>query len=203
MKHRRNPPEVNAGSMADIAFLLLIFFLVTTSLESNEGLKRMLPKSENNTADIYERNLLRININSKNQLFVADELITTTTLKDIVQRFLDNGGAPNNSLQYCDYCEGERSPESSDNPDKAIISLTSSRNASYDVYLDVQNQLMEAYNVLRTREALKRYKISYPDLMLAYANAPNQSQEKQNLKIMIEDVRSLYPLKISEAELKN
>lgn len=203
MKHQRNPPEVNAGSMADIAFLLLIFFLVTTSLESNEGLKRMLPKSENNTADIYERNLLRININSKNQLFVADELITTTTLKDIVQRFLDNGGAPNNSLQYCDYCKGERSPESSDNPDKAIISLTSSRNASYDVYLDVQNQIMEAYNVLRTREAVKRYKISYPDLMLAYANAPNQSPEKQNLKIMIEDVRSLYPLKISEAELKN
>lgn len=202
MKHQRNPPEVNAGSMADIAFLLLIFFLVTTSLESNDGLQRMLPRPNAETADIYERNILRININAQNKVLVADNLINSKDLKNIVLDFVDNGGAQIDSPFYCEYCEGDRSSYSSDSPAKAIISLTSSRNASYDVYLDVQNQLIDAYNSLRTREAIKRFTISYSDLLLDYYKAENYSSEKVKLKSMIEEIRSLYPIKISEAELK-
>lgn len=81
-------------------------------------------------------------------------------LKDLRQAaiaFLDNGGASAGTAEYCDYCKGKRNPESSDNPDKAVISVQNDRLTSYKMYIAVQNELVAAYNFLRDRESERLY----------------------------------------------
>ena len=99
---RRSAPEVNAGSMADIAFLLLIFFLVTTTIEKDKGIARQLPpKTEQQPDDkviIKKRNLLVVLVNKNDQLLVNDELMELKDLRQTAIDFLDNGGAPAGNL---------------------------------------------------------------------------------------------------------
>ena len=89
MSIKREVPEVSAGSMADIAFLLLIFFLVTTTIETNVGLDRKLPSS-NESSPVAEKNLLRVNLNATNELLVDGELLPIDQLRDKTISFLDN-----------------------------------------------------------------------------------------------------------------
>src|SRR5690554_7516810 len=156
---RRSTPEVNAGSMADIAFLLLIFFLVTTTIEKDSGIARQLPPIEDiiDPPKIRERNLFIVNVNRNDQLMVNDELMQLKDLRENAIDFLDNGGAKSGTADYCDYCQGERSPKSSDNPDKAVISVQNDRLTSYKMYIAVQNELVAAYNYLRDRESQRLY----------------------------------------------
>ncbi|MEO6346750.1 MAG: biopolymer transporter ExbD, partial [Aquaticitalea sp.] len=92
---KRAAPEVNAGSMADIAFLLLIFFLVTTTIETDTGLNRKLPPIDDEQVEppvIKEKNIFTVNINGRNQLLVENELMDLKDLRQAALEFLDNGG---------------------------------------------------------------------------------------------------------------
>jgi biopolymer transport protein ExbD len=109
---RRATPEVNAGSMADIAFLLLIFFLVTTTIEKDKGIARQLPPNEpanDEQVVIKQKNLFIVNVNKNDQLLVEDDLMDVKDLRQAAIEFLDNGGAPAGSPLYCSYCRGKRS----------------------------------------------------------------------------------------------
>src|SRR5690606_19709771 len=140
-RNRNAPPEVNAGSMADIAFLLLIFFLVTTTIETDSGLDRKLPPIEppENPPIIRQKNIFTVVVNKNNQMLVEDELMELKDLRAAAVEFLDNGGGVRQDSQPCDYCQGPRDTESSDHPSKAIISLQKDRLTEYGTYIAVQN----------------------------------------------------------------
>ena len=107
MKNSRHSsmPQVNAGSMADIAFLLLIFFLVTAVIPNDVGIFRVLPEpcpiGEICESQIKKRNMLEVSVNSNNELFVENEVVSIDDLKSITKGFLDNNGD-----KTCDYCNG-------------------------------------------------------------------------------------------------
>jgi biopolymer transport protein ExbD len=200
---RRKAPEVNAGSMADIAFLLLIFFLVTTTIETDSGLNRKLPPMEDvvDPPIIKERNIFSVVVNKFNQLLVEEKPLELAQLREEAVKFLDNGGG--NGEEACSYCLGKRNSDSSDNPEKAVISLKNDRETDYKVYIAVQNELVAAYNVLRNRE----FKRLNPNLGLDFVQAdkiyndPRTSvSEKERLKPLLSEVKMLFPQKLSEAE---
>jgi len=196
---RKESPEVNAGSMADIAFLLLIFFLVTTTLETDEGLNRCLPPDQDPPPiEIQEKNVLRVQLNDQNQLLVEGELLDLDQLREIAIAFLDNGGTAVGSKGYCDYCKGKGNLQSSDNPDSAIIYLEHTRATSYGTYVTVQNALVAAYNTLRNRESLLLHNESYEAMQMRYYDTKTTHLEKENLKDRIKGIQQLYPQKIIE-----
>ena len=174
---RRGLPEINAGSMADIAFLLLIFFLVTTTMDVDTGIARKLPpmpedELQEDDSQIHAKNIYVVLINANNQLLVEGEFMDISQLKEGAKRFINNNGMD---------------PNSSENPEKAIISLQNDRGTEYMTYIRVQNELAAAYNELRNEEALKKFGERYIDL--------NKVKQKE--------IRKMYPQKISEAEPKN
>ena len=178
---KRAAPEVNAGSMADIAFLLLIFFLVTTTIETDTGINRKLPPMEDSDEDVIikQKNIFTVLINGKDQLLVEDELMELKDLRKAAVEFLDNGGGTGDDA--CSYCKGKRSPSSSDNPDKAIISLKNERETTYSTYISVQNELVAAYNQLRDRRAQELYGISFAEMQANYDDV-NWVGNKEKLK---------------------
>ncbi len=203
MSSREEVPKVNAGSMADIAFLLLIFFLVTTSIETDAGLNRMLPKeSPTPPLPINQRNILAILINGENQLMVDGDITPMEELKELAVAFLDNGGLTVRNEDYCDYCQGKRDVLSSDNPQKAIVSLMSNRETSYGVYVTVQNELVSAYNTLRNREAQRLYKMDFTTMEEHYMSKETSMESKAVFKDRIKEIQAMYPMQLSEAERK-
>lgn len=200
-KHRDAPPEVNAGSMADIAFLLLIFFLVTTTIQTDQGINRKLPpiddtqKPEDNI--IKEKNIFTVLINRNDQLLVEDKLIELKDLRQKAIDFLDNGGDGT-----CAYCKGERDEASSDNPDKAIISLQNDAETSYKAYIAVQNELVAAYYFLRDRECLARYGKTFRELEAMFDDPSTTEAKRLKIEPIIKDIQTLFPQKLSEAEPK-
>lgn len=201
---RRETPEINAGSMADIAFLLLIFFLVTTTMNVDSGISKKL--SEKPPADyvppvIKERNIFEVNINRNNELLVEGERMDVKEIKDAAMKFIDNGGGEGKlvdgvSTGPCDYCKGEKSTTSSDHPNKAIISVQSDRGTEYGTYIIVQNELLRAYTELRNRLCEERYNMSFTELEKLYKDDINNLE----LKKKVEDIKTAYPQIISDAE---
>jgi hypothetical protein len=184
-RNKRAIPEINAGSMADIAFLLLIFFLVTTTMDADKGINRKLPPWDDNPPDqenlIRERNIFTVLINSNNNLLVENEYMDISELRKACKEFIINNG-----LGDCDYCDGGlRDPNSSDNPTKAVVSLQNDRGTSYDMYIRVQNELVAAYEELRNELSIKRYGKPY---------------EKLTDPELIEEIKLAFEQKISEAE---
>jgi hypothetical protein len=200
---KRSAPEVNAGSMADIAFLLLIFFLVTTTIETDSGLNRKLPPMEDQVDPpiIREKNIFTVVVNKNDQLLVEEELTEIKDLRSLAVSFLDNGGGVGD--ESCDYCQGERDESSSDNPDKAIISLKNNRETSYKVYIAIQNELVAAYNELRNREFLRLYpsvNLNFVDAQKKYDDPRTSVDDSEDLKPKIDVVKNMFPQKLSEAE---
>ena len=197
MPRRGGPPEVNAGSMADIAFLLLIFFLVTTTIETDAGLDRMLPPIEPPDTDVVikQKNIFTVNINKNGQLLVEEELLDLRSLRKKAMDFLDNGGDGS-----CNYCRGTKNPSSSDNPTKAIISLKNDRETKYGTYITVQNELVGAYNDLRNREAQRLYGRNFTEMEAEFLNPETPSRIRDELKDKVKTVQDLFPQKLSEAE---
>jgi biopolymer transport protein ExbD len=193
---KRAAPEVNAGSMADIAFLLLIFFLVTTTIETDSGLNRKLPPIEDNVEPpvIKQKNIFTVLLNGKDQLLVEDEIMELKDLRKAATEFLDNGGDGT-----CDYCNGKKDSESSDNPDKAIISLKNERETTYKTYIAVQNELVAAYNDLRNIRAQALYGKSFLE-MEANLKDVNWPGNKTLLKEQLEKIKIEYPQKLSEVQ---
>lgn len=197
MPRRKGAPEVNAGSMADIAFLLLIFFLVTTTIETDAGLDRMLPPIEPPETDVIirQKNIFTVNINKNGQLLVEDELMNLKDLRKAAIAFLEN-----NADGSCSYCKGRKDAASSDNPTKAIISLKNDRETKYSTYITVQNELVGAYNDLRNREAQRLYNRDFTEMESEYLNPETPSAIRDELKDKVKRIQDMFPQKLSEAE---
>lgn len=181
---KRQAPTVNAGSMADIAFLLLIFFLVTTTISADKGILRKLPKkcdSPECITDINERNVLRILINTDNEIMVEDEVIELIALKDLVKNFIDNNGQ-----NVCDYCNGNQLPTSSDQPSEAVISLKYDAFSNYAAFINVQDKISEAFLELRT----------------VYAEHTFDKTPETLTKEELHLVKKAYPFALSEVSIK-
>lgn len=203
---RRNIPEVNAGSMADIAFLLLIFFLVTTTFEEDAGITRKLPPIPPEGVVppvIKQKNLFTVLVNKNNDLLVEEELMEIKDLRQAAIDFLDNGGGTNEKGEPCNYCKGKRSEDSSDHPNKAIISVKNDRETEYKTFISVQNELVGAYNFLRNRESMRLYGQKYTSMDSIAAHPQTGESLKEELNKKLEVIRDMYPLKISEAETNN
>lgn len=185
---KRDVQEVNAGSTADIAFLLLIFFLVTTTMDTDSGLARMLPPPvpEETVAPppIKERNVFSVLLNSQNQLLVEGELMDISDLKEAAKEFIEN---PLNSDKLPEKKQIEVEPLGVVEVTKGVISLQNDRGTQYQAYLMVQNELQAAYTELREDLARRKFRKSYDEL--------DEEQQKA--------VRTVYAQKISEAEPKN
>lgn len=199
----RKSPEISTGSMADIAFLLLIFFLVTTTIETDSGINRKLPPMEDQIDPpiIREKNIFTVVVNKYSQILVEEELTDIKDLRGLAMDFLDNGGGKGE--EACNYCQGDGNPRSSDNPDKAVISLKNDRETPYKSYIAVQNELVAAYNELRDREFINRYPnegLTYFEADFIYSDPRTTVGQKTNLKEKLDVVKKLYPQKLSEAE---
>lgn len=164
--------EINAGSMADIAFLLLIFFLVTTTIVEDKGVLVKLPPWSDEEPDITklkERNVFSVLVNANNDLLVRDQPVRIDNLKERAKEFISNP---------------QKREDLSESPTKAIISLKNDRGTKYGTYLKVYNELKAAYNELRNELALKRFGKEYD--FLTYDRR--------------KEIRNAIPLIISEAE---
>lgn len=170
-KTHRSAAEVNASSMADIAFLLLIFFLVSTVINTEKGIFVKLPPIDNETplSPVSERNIFVIKINANDQLLVEGEITPMSELRSLTKTFLLNP---------------DDNPTLAAAPDQAIISLQNDRSTSYKTYLAVYNELKAAYRELWENAAKTAYGKSYEKLS-------NESQTT---------IRNRYPMVISESE---
>ena len=189
-KGNRKVPEINSSSTADIAFIILIFFLVTTSMDTDRGLARQLPpppEKDQKIDDIIvkERNVLIVLLNAQDQLMCGGDYIRVSDLRKRAKEFIAN--------PYND----EKLPEkkaidvqffgNTMVTDNHVISLQNDRGSTYQAYIDVQNELVAAYNELRDELSQEKWQKNY--------NALEEEQQKA--------VRTIYPQRISEAEPKN
>jgi len=171
----RQSNEVNAGSMADIAFLLLIFFLVTTTIVNDQGIMVKLPpyiEIKIPPPPIPPRNILSVKINKENTLLVESEILDISQLKEATKNFILNP---------------TRSEKLARSPKQAVVSLQNDRETSYNAYIEVYNELKAAYEELWNNRSLQRYGQDYDHLTL-------KAQR---------DIRNQIPLVISEAEPTN
>ena len=195
-KKKKKVPGLNGSSMADISFTLLIFFLITTSMDTDKGLVRRLPpppeNQEKNMVQINERNIFTVSIAASGKFVVCGDYahpVENTPAE--LQRLRE---------QVKDFIKGMPRPNSSEPPersmvnvpglgptlcsDKHVISLQTDRGTPYSTYFAVQNELVAAYNELRDKESKERFGRPYASL-----NEDNQAA-----------IREIYPQKISEAE---
>lgn len=186
----RKTPEVRADSQADIAFLLLIFFLVATTMNSDKGLSRVLPplppedvKLEDQK--VKERNLLLVFVNASGQLMAGDESMDINGLKEKAKEFIlnkfDDEDLPEKKDTEIELEDGTKwtYPVS-----EGVISLQTTRDTSYEVYIQVQNELARAFNEVRDEVAMSKFGSLFTDLTEDQRTA----------------VTKAVPLKISEAE---
>ena len=181
----KTTPEINSGSMADIAFLLLIVWLVTTSMKVDSGIARKLPplvEQENDPGmDARERNVLMVFVSGNNQLMVAGQRMDISGLCEKAKAFITN---PTNDPSMPEK-EMTEIPLLGNYPvSKGLISLQNDRSTSYDTYIQVQNELTKAFNEAKNELALQRFGRPLEDLSDAQKQAVNKA----------------IPVKISEAE---
>ena len=164
--------EINAGSMADIAFLLLIFFLVTTTIVEDKGILVGLPPWSEEPPEVLKfktRNVYSILVNANNDLLVRGEPKKVDELKDGIKEFIMNP---------------QRREDLAETPVDAIVSMKNDRGTKYETYLEVYNEVKAAYNELRDEQAQAKFGKAYEFL------AKEQKRE----------INAIIPLKLSEAE---
>ena len=202
---RRDTPEINAGSMADIAFLLLIFFLVTTTMDVDTGISRLLPpipeEAQDTEVDVKERNVLVVLINRDDQLMVSGELMGLQELKIKTIEFFSNPTDSESLPEMIDLDVDFPPGLSSRFPDghatfpvsKGVVSLQNDRSTTYGRYLQVQDVLVAAVNGLRVQFAMEYFGRDYNEL-----NPMNFVDDE-----ILKGINSVYKMNISEAEPKN
>lgn len=179
---------MNSSSTADISFILLIFFLVTTSMDTDTGLSRRLPEWDPNAQEeeikIKERNVMVVLVNKNNEVLCRGELIEISQLKDLAKEFIANPEDKANLPAKEEYdIPGFRTVVTTV---KHVISLQTDRSTEYETYFKVQNELSRAYNELREEWCMEVFRRHYSDC--------NDDQKSF--------ARAMYPSKISEAEPK-
>ncbi len=170
---KRMKNEVNAGSMADIAFLLLIFFLVTTTIAEDKGIRILLPPWSDEKPDVTQlnkRNVFSVLVNAQNQLLVRGEPTDIRELRERAKEFIINP---------------QHREDLAESPDGAIISLKNDRGTSYETYIEVYNELKGAYNELWEDLAQRKFGKPYNDEL-------TRAQKKA--------IQEEIPLVLSEAE---
>lgn len=173
-KKEREDPEIGGAGMADIAFLLLIFFLLVTTIDVDTGIGLQLPPAPEENQEpppIKERNLLNILVNSQGMVLMDEEPTPVNQVKQNVKDFVTNRG---------------EDPELSDSPDKAIVSIKTDRETPYNVYIDMLDEVMGAYAELRNQAAQAKFGKNYEQL-------EDESEQKKA-------IQDMYPKKISIAE---
>lgn len=185
----QEPPQTNASSMADIAFLLLIFFLVTATLQIDLGILKRLPSNQiTGTKDMNQRNVLEISMNQNNEILLdGSQKIDPISLKKLLVDFIDNG-------TNCSYCSGKKDINSSDHPTAAILVLEPGRKTSYGTYVLLQNEINDAYNELRNKLAISLYGITFIEL----ENSLTKNKNDSSLREKIKNIKDKYPMLISE-----
>ncbi len=180
---KRQLTEINAGSMADIAFLLLIFFLVTTTMSTNTGMQRKLPPMDDITdpPEVKERNVMVVLVNKDNVIAIKGRPIRLNQITEKAKLFFSNpqGREDLPEVNYKDIPFFGSYPVS-----KGLVSLQTDRNTSYEKYLQVQNELVRAISELREEKSKAKFGISFDDL--------GEEESKA--------ISKAIPLAISEAE---
>lgn len=190
---KRKVQEINAGSMADIAFLLLIFFLVATTMNVDTGLVRMLPPmppEDQKTEDVKvkERNLLLVFVSGSGNIMAGGEQMDIRQLKDKAKEFIlnpmDDENMPEKEDKELELPDGSKwvYPVS-----QGVISLQTTRDTGYQIYIMVQNELTRAFNEVRDEVAMRKFGDKFSEL----------PQEQRDV------ISKAVPLKISEAEPRN
>ena len=211
-RKKRKAPSINSSSSADLAFTLLIFFLVVTSMDTDEGLARLLPRwvpeEQQQDQEIKKRNILNVMVNKDNAILVGDEYVEGSvqsqneqirqTAKDFITASGRFAGERGPELFEMDDAKREKSPELAKlivakDPSirftkNHVISLQSDYGTSYEKYIQLQNELVAAYNDLRQEAAQKYFQKDYDEEILS-------ADELKALK-------DLYPMNISEANAK-
>jgi biopolymer transport protein ExbD len=183
----KKTPEVNSGSMADISFLLLTFFLLTSSINTDQGISRKLPPpidKKVKAPDVNKRNVLQVLVNMNDQLLVNGEPGDILTLKDEAIKFLTN---PSNDPNMSEQKEEQIGMLGMVKKSRGVISLQNDRGTSYGMYIKVQNELTRGVNEIRDKLSMDKFGKKYIDL--------NEELQK--------DIAKAIPIAISEAEPKN
>ena len=191
-RKKKKVPGINGASSADIAFMLLLFFLLTTSMDTDQGLPRKLPnppdKEKPEDIKVKERNILKVMVSQDNRIMCGDEQnISFPRLREKAKEFIENptndDNLPEKELVDVPFF-GERMITKNH-----IISLQCDRTTQYQTYIDVQNELAAAYNELRDDACIKQFGKVFKAL---------EDEEQRNAVMQV-----LYPQKISEAEPKD
>ena len=200
-RKKRKLDEINAGSMADIAFLLLVFFLVTTTMDTSWGLSRRLPPpllpDQPPPPPIKNRNVFVVLANANDQLLVEGELMDIRDLRAAAKEFISN---PQHKEHLPEFKEVNVDLLGPMQVSKQVISLQNDNGTSYKLYIQVQNELEAAYNELREELAMNRFGISYKALE---EKADPEGDNDAKAQEMVQAIRDVYPQRISEAEPKN
>jgi len=197
-RKKRKAPSINSSSSADLAFTLLIFFLVVTSMDTDEGLTRLLPRwtEEQTNQDIKKRNILNVLVNANNDLMIGDDFGKVEDLCEKAKNFIKAEGefAGDRGPEYIQ-AKPDKYPElvqyfgaDTKTPKNHVISLQSDYGTSYEMYIKVQNELVAAYNQLR--EELSQSKFGKP------------YDEEELSKEQMQAIKDYYPMNISEANAK-
>ena len=189
MASKKNIPEINASSQADIAFTVLIFFLVVSTMDVDTGLVRVLPpmadENVNQDVKVKERNLLLVFVSGSGSIMAGGKVIQLDALKDKAKEFILNATDDKNLP--------EKKPTDIEMPDgskwtypvsEGVISLQNTRDTSYERYIEVQNELTRAFNEVRDEVAMSKFGKKFADL--------DDAERKVITKAI--------PMKISEAE---
>ncbi|MDC1211855.1 biopolymer transporter ExbD [bacterium] len=200
-RSKRELTEINAGSMADIAFLLLVFFLVTTTMDSSWGLSRKLPppliENQEPPPPIKDRNVFVVLANANDQLLVEGQLMEISDLREAAKEFIAN---PQRKEDLPEFKEVDIDLLGMMPVSKQVISLQNDNGTSYNLYIQVQNELEAAYNQLRDQLSLEKFGTKYSIIEeMAKSEDPGVSEPA---KAKVKAVRKVYPQRISEAEPK-
>ncbi|MBE6342568.1 MAG: biopolymer transporter ExbD [Bacteroidales bacterium] len=184
-KQKKKVPDLNAGSMADISFLLLIFFLVTTTMDVDSGITRRLPppvEDPEMDVKVKERNIMNVMINKYDKMLVNGKPGDITTLKDMTKEFItprpNDEKAPETEVKEIELLGNVMLS-------KGVVSLKNDRGTSYLMYIKVQNELARAFNEMKDEMSLKYFGQHYTDLT---------DEDKINA------INKAVPVRISEAE---
>ncbi len=172
-KRKRESGDIDGSSLADIAFLLLIFFLVVTTIDVDTGIGLVLPPIPDDIEPppVRERNLMNILVNERGMVLINEQPAAVAAVRERVKEFIDNNGV---------------NPDLSESPDDAIVSIKTDRRTPYNIYIDMLDEVMGAYAELRHTASMDRFGVPFSSL--------EQGSERRA------EIQEMYPKKISIAE---